>query len=338
MTTMRGWVFRTRGTPAQVLKLEDNLPRPTASSLGAHDVLVKVKYSSLFQAMAMLMTQIPHINSKPWIPEATFSGVIEAVGNQVSRLKVQEEVFGGMPPNVLFKYGGTLAEYIVVPEQFVVRKPDNLSFEGAGGIALHVPTAQQFAEIAKLKKGSRVLITGASSGTGSIVVQVARDVVGDDGLVVGTCSSGNARMVEELGVHKVIDYTKHPILHEYLAEQYDSEPFDAIIDIVGGDWDLYKKCESYLKPDGVFIFVGDMSMVRGEANILALLRMVVSRRCLLHQGQIDAATLQKAAAYIAEGKVKPVTDSVVEMEDVLKGYERVFSGRAKGKVIVHVQD
>lgn len=202
-TTMRGWVFRSRGPPAQVLKLETDLPRPTAESLAPHDVLIKVRYSAVFQGMALLMSMLPHFNNKPWIAEATYSGVVEAVGSQVDGLQAGDEVFGGLSPNIMLKYGGTLAEHIVLPDEVVVRKPANLSFEGAGGIAPNVVTAQQLIDVAKVKKGGRVLITGASSGTGTTVVQVARDAVGVDGLVVGTCSSKNEQLVKSLGVDEV---------------------------------------------------------------------------------------------------------------------------------------
>ncbi|EXJ91887.1 hypothetical protein A1O3_00437 [Capronia epimyces CBS 606.96] len=352
---MRAWVFRSRGRPAQVLSLATQLPRPTAASLGPHDVLVKVKYSALFQGTAMMMGQIPHFNNKPWVAEGTFSGIVEAVGSQVDHLHLQadDEVFGGLAPPVMLKYGGTLAEYIVVPDESVVRKPPNLSFEGAGGIASNAVTAYQFVQVAALQQGSRVLITGASSGTGSIVVQAARAAVGNDGLVVGTCSAANEELVKSLGVHEVIDYTKHAVLHSHLAEKYSAKPFDAIIDIVGGDWALYTQSPAYLKPDGIFVFGGNMSIVHGGASFLSVLAWALSiriasrrpvilggvpRKCLLHQGQINLESLGKAAGLIAEGKLKPVIDSVYEMEDVLQGYEKLVSRRARGKVIVHVQD
>ena len=141
---MRGWVFRSRGTPAQVLKLENDLPQPTAASLGPHDVLIKVKYAALFQGMAAMMTQIPHFNNKPWVAETAFSGVVVSTGDQVEHVKADDSVFGGLGPDVFMKYGGVLAEYIVLPDQVVVRKPSNISFEGAGGIGAGGITAMQF--------------------------------------------------------------------------------------------------------------------------------------------------------------------------------------------------
>ena len=204
---MRGWVFRSRGTPAQVLKLEDDLPLPTAASLGPHDVLIKVKYAALFQGFAAFMTQIPHFNNLPWVAEKTFSGIAVSTGDQVEHVKAEDHVFGAFGFDVLRKYGGVLAEYIILPDHVVVRKPSNISFDGAGGIASGI-TAMQFVELTSLKEGGRVLITGASGGTGSLVVQAARAVIGDGGLVVGTCSGANEQLVRDLGASEVSTKTK----------------------------------------------------------------------------------------------------------------------------------
>ncbi len=246
---MRGWVYRSRGPPARVLKLENDLPQPTAESLGPHDVLVKVRYAVLFQGTAALMSQIPHFNKDvPWIPETTFSGIVISTGDQVDHIRAEDAVFGGFGSDVLRKYGGVLAEYVVLPDHVVVRKPSNVSLKGAACMGSSGVTAMQFVEVTHLKRGSRVLVTGASGGTGSLVVQAARATVGDEGLVVGTCSSTNEQPVKDLGAHEVtnsmipmqtvkrlyetkrqkdtclhtfqvIDYKTHPVLHEYLAEQ-----------------------------------------------------------------------------------------------------------------------
>ena len=81
------------------------------------------------------------------------------------------------------KYGGVLAEYIVLPDHFVACKPCNLSLEGAGRMGSFGVTVMQWLGLTGLKEGDRVLVTGASGGTGSLVVQAARAAVGDGGLL-----------------------------------------------------------------------------------------------------------------------------------------------------------
>lgn len=200
---MRGWVYRARGTPADVLKLEADLPQPTADSLGLHEVLIKIKYAALFQGSAAMMAFIPHFNDKPWVAENSYSGVVVATGADVEHITVGDAVFGGFAGDVLRKYGGVLAEYVALPDHVVARKPRNVPLKDIAGMGAGGVTAMQFAEVTDLKQGDRVLITGASGGTGTLVVQAARAAVGDDGLVVGTCSAANEQLVRDLGVHEV---------------------------------------------------------------------------------------------------------------------------------------
>ncbi len=204
---MRGWVFTARGPPAAVLKLRDDLPRPTAADLRADEVLVKVSHVGLFLGFALMMALIPHVNSKPWIPAHDFSGVVEATGAKVTNVRAGDPVFGGPDPKVFMRWGsrynGVLVEYAILPAAQVVRKPDNISFAAAATLPGNGCTAVQFVEKTGMKKGDRVLITAASGGLGTLMVQVARAVVGKEGSVVGTCSAPNEEMVKKLGADEV---------------------------------------------------------------------------------------------------------------------------------------
>jgi NADPH:quinone reductase-like Zn-dependent oxidoreductase len=208
--TMRAWTFTCRGTPSSVLILRDDLRRPTPEQLGAQDILVKVSHVAVFQGFAAIMNIAPHFNSKIWIPESNFSGVIEAVGSDVDRLKVGDAVFGCPDPKKYLqrgtKYNGVMAEYAIVPASQAVKKPDNISFDAAAGLAGNGCTALQFCEKAGIKKGDRVLITAASGGLGSIAVQIVRTFVGDAGTIIGVCSAANAELVRSLGADEVRIY------------------------------------------------------------------------------------------------------------------------------------
>ncbi len=210
--TMRAWTFTRRGTPQSVLQLRDDLPKPTPSMLAPHDVLVKVSHVAVFQGFAAIMGIIPHINSYPWIPECNFSGVLEAIGSDIHHLKGGDAVFGCPDPKVYTrrgtKYNGMMAEYAIVPADQVVKKPENISFAAAAGLTGDGCTALQFVQKAKVRKGDRVLIIGASGGLGSIVLQIVKEIVGKEGAVVGVCSGANAELVKGLGADEVCVYSK----------------------------------------------------------------------------------------------------------------------------------
>ena len=97
------------------------------------------------------MTQIPHFNYKPRVAEATFSGIVISTGDKVEHVKAEDYVFGGLGFDVFMKYGGVLAEYIILRGHVVICKPSTIPFEGAGGIGASEITVMQFVEITNLE-------------------------------------------------------------------------------------------------------------------------------------------------------------------------------------------
>ena len=112
---------------------------------------------------------------------------------------------------------------------------------------------------------------------------------------------------------------------------------------------------SYLKPEGYFLFAGRISASHAPGGfaffnavgfvlgvgVRAIRPTVlggIPRRCGFLSGKVDLKSLQKLSKLVETGEVKGIVDSVWEMEDLIKGYERQKSARAKGKVVIHVQD
>ncbi|KEF59922.1 uncharacterized protein A1O9_04770 [Exophiala aquamarina CBS 119918] len=356
---MRGWTFTRRGTPSAVLKLRSDLPKPTPAQLHADEVIVKVSHVAIDQGVAALMGLFPHLNSKPWIPGLDFSGVVDAVGSNVTHVRPGDMVFGSPNPkaNPLWgrKYNGTIVEYAILPAGLVVRKPPNISIEAASTLACNGCTAVQFIELAGMKRGDRVLITGASGGLGTLMIQAVRAAVGDEGTIVGTCSVANEELVKKLGANEVIDYRAHPVLHEHLRTKYSTDPFNSIIDIAGNDELLYDKSPGYMKPDGVFILGGKMSVTHGGGSVgfLSILGFALNftlktcrplllggtpRKGLFHSANITPDSIRKTAALVEAGHLTGTIDTEYAMEDALKAFEAVARGRARGKYLIRVQD
>ncbi len=138
----------------------------------------------------------------------TFAGIIDAASSQVFNVKVGEVVFGGQDFAAHFKHGGTMAEYVVSPADFVVPKPDNVSLQDAAGLAAMGCTVVQFIELSKIKNGDKVLITAASGALGTLLVQSCKSVVGSSGRIVATCSGPNMDMVHKLGADEARPSTR----------------------------------------------------------------------------------------------------------------------------------
>ena len=129
-----------------------------------------------------------------------FSGVIEAVGKNVTRFKVGDEVFGAMG----LKEAGSFAEALVTDEKLVFPKPPSISFEATAALPVVSATAWfALIEQAKLQAGQRVFINGCLGGVGRPAVQMAR-MRGAE--VTGSCSAARRDEALALGVQEVIDY------------------------------------------------------------------------------------------------------------------------------------
>ena len=119
-----------------------------------------------------------------------YSGVVEAVGKNVTQYKVGDEVFGGR--------NGALAQYICAKaDRAVALKPANLTFEEAGSIAVAGITALQgLRDVGHVQAGQKVLVNGASGGVGTFAVQIAKAMGAE---VTGVCSTKNVELVRSLG-------------------------------------------------------------------------------------------------------------------------------------------
>ena len=161
------------------------------------EVLVRVRAASMNPADWYAMAGIPYV-ARPQMglrkPKSNrlgvdLAGVVATVGDNVARFKPGDEVFGAGT--------GALAEYVAVPEDALVPKPANLSFEQAAAVPVAALTALQgLRDKGRLQPGQQVLINGASAGVGTFAVQLAKSFGAE---VTGVCSTRNLEMVGSLG-------------------------------------------------------------------------------------------------------------------------------------------
>ena len=167
---MRALVYCDYGTPdvLTIAQVEKPVPQET-------QVLVRVRAASVNPLDWHMIRGTPYVMRmdsglrKPAVTRTgvDFAGVVEAVGRQVSRFKVGDEVFGGRT--------GALAEYVVVSaDRAIVHKPAIITFDQAAAVGVAGLTALQgIRDRGQVRKGQRVLINGASGGVGTFAVQIA---------------------------------------------------------------------------------------------------------------------------------------------------------------------
>ena len=170
------------------------------------EVLVRVHAASIHIGDLIVMRGVPYVmrmvtglrKPKNRVPGTDIAGTVEAVGQDVTRFRPGDEVFGWCT--------GAFAEYACAGEDHFVPKPANLTFEQAAAVGVSATTALQLLrEQGKVKPGQKVLINGASGGVGTFAVQIAKSFGAE---VTGVCSTGNVDMVRSIGADHVIDYTR----------------------------------------------------------------------------------------------------------------------------------
>lgn len=206
---MRAWYHDGRGQPTEVLKFTTDFVTPRFSDLAPDEILVKVSYCAITPGVSMMMPLEPAwLHKMPAIPELEFSGTVIALGTDAEAtrpdLAVDTPVFGVTSMKIRGKKGlGTLAEYCICPMQRLITKPKDMSFAESAALGGNGITAIQALELSNLKKGDKILINGGSGGTGSMMIQCAKDIVGDSGYIATTGSMVNSDMLRELGADEV---------------------------------------------------------------------------------------------------------------------------------------
>ena len=211
---MKAIVYTEYG-PADVLHLQD-VQKPTPKD---NEVLIKVHATSVtagdcnargfvfvppgFGFLPRLMFGLR--KPKQTILGMELSGEIVAVGKDVRQFKKGDPVFG-----TTGKKYGAYAEYVCLAENAgLVVKPANITFDEAASIPFGATTALYFLRnVAKLQRGQKLLIIGASGCTGVYAVQLARFYETE---VTGVCSTANVELVKSLGADRVIDYTQEDV-------------------------------------------------------------------------------------------------------------------------------
>ncbi len=294
------------------LKLED-MPKPQP---GDNDVLVRVVAASVNPVDwkirdGYLKEMLPY--NFPIILGWDVSGVVESVGKAVTQFKPGDAVYSR--PNIL--RDGTYAEYISIDANEVAFKPVTISHTSAASLPLAGITAWDvLVKTAEIKTGDRVLIHAASGGVGSLAVQLAK---AHGAYVIATTSAKNSALVKSLGADEIIDYRTQ-------AFEKTVTDVDIVFDSLGEE--IQAKSWQVLKPNGILV-----SIVTPPSTEQATAHNVRSAFVFI---QPDAAVLTELATLVDSGKIRPIIAAEFALEDIAKAHALSESGRAVGKIVVHV--
>jgi NADPH:quinone reductase-like Zn-dependent oxidoreductase len=152
--------------------------------VGDDDVLVRVRAASLHPDVWHVVTGRPYVlrlmgagfwRPKNPIPGTDMAGIVESVGNGVTRFRPGDPVFGETIANHQWTNGGAYAEYVSVPQDLLAPKSDNTTFEQAASVPTSGYVAlQNLRDPSRLGPGQAVLINGAGGGVGALALQIAK--------------------------------------------------------------------------------------------------------------------------------------------------------------------
>ena len=228
----------------EVLQLTSiEVPAPAANEVTIRQKAIGLNFIDIYFRTGLYSGPLPHGLGF----EA--SGIVEAVGSDVSHLKAGDRVAYGQSPL------GAYAEARNVPADRVVKLPDEIGFEEAAAVMLKGLTVQYlFRETYRLQEGETILFHAAAGGVGLIACQWARAL----GVkLIGTASSPEKMaLAKENGAWEMIDYTREDVVKR-VGELTDGKKLPVVYDGVGKD--TWKTSIDCLQPRGLMVSFGNAS-------------------------------------------------------------------------------
>jgi NADPH:quinone reductase-like Zn-dependent oxidoreductase len=246
------------------------------------------------------------------------AGEIESVGADVVNFKAGDKVFAFAGAAM-----GCHAEFKCMPASGAVAlRPAKLTCGEAVALSFGGTTALSFLRRAKIQRGEKVLINGASGGVGTAAVQLAKHF---GATVTAVCSSANAELVRSLGADRVIDYGK-----ENFAA--NGERYDIIVDTAGtAPW---ARSKGSLNKGGRLLLV-----LGGLPDLLRapMVAMTSDKRIIAGPAPVRAEDMRLLAGLAEAGEFKAVIERRYPVEQIVEAHRHVDAGHKRGNVVVTLE-
>jgi NADPH:quinone reductase-like Zn-dependent oxidoreductase len=321
-----------------------NLPDPQPA---ADEVVVQVKACGLNHLD--LWTEegaLPIPVELPRVTGCEIAGIVARVGNAVSGIKMGERVAvqsnlfcgqceycrSGEESNCLnlvmlgVQRDGGFAEQVVVPQRAVVRLPEAVDFKTSAALTLAGSTAMHMlTKRTQVRAGDSVLVIAAASGVGSAAIQIAK---GQGARVITTGSSPEKRdLGTRLGADAVVDLSQAdwPAQVRKITEK---RGVDVVVEHVGGK--VLEQAFNCLARSGTIVTCGATA---GREVTLNLWPLFVKQQRLIGSYGRDSADLKATLEWAAAGKLKPVIDRTVPLNEVPQAFQSLRERRVLGKIV-----
>ncbi|MGN6831393.1 NADPH:quinone oxidoreductase family protein [Paucibacter sp. M5-1] len=302
---------------------------PTAEP-GPGQIRVAIKAASLnFPDLLIVQGKYQMKPPLPFVPGTEFAGVVDAVGDDVKGFKPGDAV-------AAFAGTGGFASHACIPAALAMPLPPGFAFEDAAAfICTYATSHHALIDRAALQPGETVLILGAAGGVGTAAIQIAK-AAGARVIAAASSDEKCARCLE-IGADAAINYSRGTLREDIKALTEGIGP-DVVYDPVGGD--LAEPVFRSIAWRGRYLVVGfaqgqipalplNLALLKG-ASIVGVFWGEFAKR----EPQRNAAMLAQLAGWYAQGKIKPVLDSVLPMTDLPAAFARMSSRQVVGKVVL----
>jgi NADPH:quinone reductase-like Zn-dependent oxidoreductase len=289
----------------------DELPRPEA---GVGQLLVRVEAAGVGNWDALIREGKVELQPLPLILGSELSGIVEAIGGEVSRFKPGDEVYGATNE----QFSGAYAEYALASAGMMAQKPKTLNFIEAASTPIVTVTAwQMLFDYAHATAGQTVLIHGAGGNVGAYAVQLAKQT----GLhVVATAASDDLDYVRDLGAERVVDYR---------TERFEESltGVDVVLDTVGGD--TQQRSLQVLKPGGILVSV--------VSPVPEATQKRYGVRAAYFYVEVTTARLNEVSELFDSGKLVTNVGTVLPLEEARKAHEMLGGApHRRGKIVLSI--
>lgn len=328
---MKAIVLKEVGGPENLIlaevpvpKIKDNevLVRVKAVSINPVDAFVRRNQAALEMIYALKGDEENIILG--W----DVAGILIEVGSAVTRFTAGDEVFGNFN---FIGQANTYAEFVAVPEDELVIKPANVSFEQAAGATMAALTAwASLVKFAKVKKGDKIIIYGASGGVGHYAVQLAKHF---GAYVIGVASGENKDFVLSLGADEFFDY-KTQAVEDFINDAdivHDAVWVEAEVNSTE-DTHLHRSLKT-LKEGGILssiVVYPDQPFIdkaKAEKNVTV-------QRVNVTPNDTYLKDIEAIAQLLSDGEIKTHISHLFPLADMAAAHEIIQTKNAVGKIIL----
>ena len=325
MTSMKVIEIVEPGGPSVLKSSVRNIPKPKRN-----EVLIKISYAGINRPDVLQRSgsYLPPPGASD-LPGLEASGIIFAIGKNVTNWEVGDEVCALLP-------GGGYAEYAVTQASHCLPVPTGMSLKQAAALPETLFTVwSNVFQRGGLKPNEKFLVHGGSSGIGTMAIQLA-NLFGSE--VYATAGNeAKCSACEELGAIRAIDYNKE----DFLEVIKSIGGVHLILDMVGGAY--IEKNIKALVDDGRLVQIAFLKGAKVELNFAQIMtrRLTVTGSTLrpqsdLSKSQIASELLEKIWPLLSTGRINPVINSVFDLNDVSSAHLLMESSKHIGKIVLKV--